>query len=300
MQLAWIKGRIILAGEIWTFLLPVLLTLSLLLPMIETAFSFQENGLWLKSGVQLCPPACPSQNVVANVCLILVLILPKANPKISQGCRSLGKGRWTIFGLARDRGCYRDPCCGFSTQENGRDKIHSIQTEVLNLDSSCPSLALSESQNSFRIMEYSELEIWQWGADWKGNKTSSQTLLRNLPFLKSSYCKVLATLLRPGRKWIFLEVSPSETFVTLRPVKHSWAPLGSEGTADLCWGGFWMLELAFLCCCSLSCSRRLVRCFRQFCSSFTWAEIRAWLWFCQCCLNWSRKDMKYSVTTKLC
>lgn len=40
MQLAWIKGRIIL-GEIRIFLLPVLLALSLLLPVMETASFFQ-------------------------------------------------------------------------------------------------------------------------------------------------------------------------------------------------------------------------------------------------------------------
>lgn len=69
------------------------------------------------------------------------------------------------------------------TQDNGREKIHSIQIEVVNLGSSCPSLALSESQNSFGITEYSELEAPQQGADWKGKKkkkkTSSQNLLRN-------------------------------------------------------------------------------------------------------------------------
>lgn len=55
-------------------------------------------------------------------------------------------------------------------QENGRDKIHSIQKELLNLGSSCLSLALSESQNSFGIMEYAELEVSQQGEDWKGKK----------------------------------------------------------------------------------------------------------------------------------
>lgn len=54
------------------------------------------------------------------------------------------------------------------------------------------------------------------------------------------------------RKWIFLEVSSCKTFVTLRPMKHSWAPLRSGVNTNLCWGGFWMLEFAFLCCCRVS------------------------------------------------
>lgn len=123
--------------------------------------------------MQLCPPACPSQNMVANVCLILVspLQIQRQILKILKDAGVWVKaGKWYL-GWQWTGGCYRDPRRGFNTHENGGDKIHSIQTVVLNLGSSCPSLALSESQNSFGITEHSELEVPWRGADWKGKKT---------------------------------------------------------------------------------------------------------------------------------
>lgn len=75
-----------------------------------------------------------------------------------------------ILGLAVDRGSYTDPRRGFNPHKNGGDKIHSIQTVLLNLGSSCPSLALSESQNSFGITEYSELEVCGEGQTGKAKK----------------------------------------------------------------------------------------------------------------------------------
>lgn len=222
------------------------------------------------SGVQLCPSACPRQNVVGNACLILVLPL-QIQRQILKILKDAGvwvkAGKWYL-GWQGTRRCYRDPCCGFNSQENGRDKIHNIQRFWI---WALPApIWLSESQNSFRIMGYPELEILQWGRLKRQKKPHPKPCLgikhswnpltvRYLVLLKAN--KALQS--HGGNE---LGVSSCETFVTLRPVKHSWAPLRSEVTADLCWGGFWMLEFAFLCCCSLSCCRRLVRCFRQFCS----------------------------------
>jgi len=56
---------------------------------------------------------------------------------------------------------------------------HNLQAVVLNLGFLSPPW-LSE--------------VLQGGADWKGKRTSSQNLFRNYAFLKSSSCKVLATL----------------------------------------------------------------------------------------------------------
>lgn len=80
--------------------------------------------------MQLCPPACPSP----NVCLGMVspLQIQRQTPKNRKDGGVWVKAGLIMFkimlGLARDKGCYTDPRCGFNTPENGGGEIHSIQT----------------------------------------------------------------------------------------------------------------------------------------------------------------------------
>lgn len=181
-----------------------------------------------KSGVQLCPPAS------LNVCLMLgspsqiqrqvLKILQDAGVRVKAG---KGYGTGEVSALRRMEGI-KFPV------SNQWFWIWALPAPLwLSQD---PRISLG-SQNILSWKFCSE------GRVGKARKPHPKTCLG----MKHSWNPLTVRdllLFRANKaqgKWIFLGVSSCQTLVTPRETKHSWAPLRSEVTTNLCWGGFWRL-----------------------------------------------------------